>query len=288
MDIFRTCFLIVFLSAFIFSPKNSAQSAFPLSEGNSWFYTINYHFTNPPVPVSYFNYTVAGDTLMPNGKTYYILEPRDMFDEKYIRSDSQYVYYYSDGEEKKVFDLNATPHEPAIISWAAFMQATLDDTAEAIFFNRASLIYNFSLGGLQFADISLTKKFGYTAYEFFGDGDRNEVWELTGCIINDTIYGSITGISSDEKIPEEFALFQNYPNPFNPVTKFEFSIPSSDKIILSIYNSLGQLLNVLIDKELVAGKYSIQWNASAYPSGVYYYKIESKYFSQVKKCILLK
>jgi hypothetical protein len=100
------------------------------------------------------------------------------------------------------------------------------------------------------------------------------------------------GITSNEnEIPEVYSLHQNYPNPFNPSTTIRFSIPSNgggDVVNLNIYNSIGQLVVSLIDKKLAAGNYELVWDASAYPSGVYFYKIQIGNFTDMKKMVLIK
>ncbi len=102
----------------------------------------------------------------------------------------------------------------------------------------------------------------------------------------------IINLSSGKELPSEFALHQNYPNPFNPSTKIKYDLPKEAKVVLKIYNVLGQEMKVLVDDIQHAGFKSVEWNGSEYPSGVYIYKMiaesESNYFIQVKKLVLLK
>ncbi len=88
--------------------------------------------------------------------------------------------------------------------------------------------------------------------------------------------------------PLNFSLEQNFPNPFNPVTTIKFALPVSGNINLSIYNSLGEKVETLTNQFLEAGYHKIEWRANNYSSGVYYYRIESENFSDVKKMLLLK
>ena len=296
MNIIKYIYVLYLISVFIFisSVEDLAQDVLPLAKGNEWYYTISYYFHYPPVPPSSYKFSIIGDTVMSNGKIYWIMEPRDMFNEKYIRCDSQNVYYWqedynndSNYVEKGIFDIGNTPGTTDTIEWN-FQFITADESIQNGLFGKSITIYNFDLGGLLFGNISLSKEFGYTRHEYLGDSDTHDVWELTGCIISDTLYGKMTDIHSDEKNPQIFTLFQNYPNPFNPTTKIEFIIPSNSLVTLSIYNLLGQLLEVLIKKELSAGRYTIFWNASKYSSGLYFYRIESKYFTSTKKCLLVK
>jgi photosystem II stability/assembly factor-like uncharacterized protein len=86
---------------------------------------------------------------------------------------------------------------------------------------------------------------------------------------------------------DEFKLAQNYPNPFNPSTTIEYSIPRSGIVQIVIYNLLGEIEEILVNKFLTAGSYRIHYDASLLPAGVYFYKITSGNFSETKKMILL-
>jgi hypothetical protein len=132
----------------------------------------------------------------------------------------------------------------------------------------------------------------------------SETYTLRGCYINGTIYGDtsiylgIIQVSSE--IPVNFSLSQNYPNPFNPVTKIKFSIPHVEvaymrPVQLKVYDALGKEVAVLVNQQLQPGTYEADWDASAFPSGVYYYKLEvspstgsGRGFTESKKMVLVK
>jgi len=100
---------------------------------------------------------------------------------------------------------------------------------------------------------------------------------------------SLVGIVGNSNIiPKVFKLYENYPNPFNPTTDIKFDIPNSADVKIVMYNTLGQQSAVLVDGHYAAGSYSVQWNASNYPSGVYFYRITAGSFTDVKKMVLLK
>lgn len=103
--------------------------------------------------------------------------------------------------------------------------------------------------------------------------------------------GGITGIDmdADNAIPVAYSLEQNFPNPFNPSTTIEFSLTKSSVVTLSIYNSLGQLVDQIIDnRELSAGNYREVWQPNNLPSGVYIYQLSTRHGSVSKRMILLK
>ena len=81
---------------------------------------------------------------------------------------------------------------------------------------------------------------------------------------------------------------QNYPNPFNPVTKIQYDIAKKSDVTLSIYDILGKHIETLVNETKDAGSYIVEYNASALPSGLYFYKLEAGNFSEVKKMILIK
>ncbi len=89
-------------------------------------------------------------------------------------------------------------------------------------------------------------------------------------------------------IPSEFALRQNYPNPFNPTTVFNCDIPSESHVNLSIYDINGRVIRTLINKKQNSGYYSVQWNDSGIPSGLYFYQIMAGAFFDVKKFVIIK
>ncbi len=100
---------------------------------------------------------------------------------------------------------------------------------------------------------------------------------------------SSIGIKSlGNQIPTEFSLNQNYPNPFNPVTHISFSIPKSEYVKLTVYNALGKEIEKLISSYLQAGTYQTSWNASNYPSGIYFYRLEAGNFTRTFKMVLVK
>jgi hypothetical protein len=88
--------------------------------------------------------------------------------------------------------------------------------------------------------------------------------------------------------PGKWNLAQNYPNPFNPVTTLSYQIPKAAKVTLSIYNIRGQLVKTLVNKNQIAGSYSIIWNANGLSSGIYFYKIKAEDFTEIKKCLIVK
>jgi len=99
----------------------------------------------------------------------------------------------------------------------------------------------------------------------------------------------ITGVENHAaEIPNEFKLSQNYPNPFNPVTKIEYQIPSQSNVLLKVYDYTGKKVQTLVSEVKSAGSYTVDFNASALSSGIYFYKLEAGTFTSAKKMTILK
>jgi photosystem II stability/assembly factor-like uncharacterized protein len=97
------------------------------------------------------------------------------------------------------------------------------------------------------------------------------------------------------EVPSGYTLKQNYPNPFNPTTNIKFDIPENGKwkmenniVSLKIYDILGKEMETLVNEKLKPGTYDVIWDASQYPSGVYFYRLITDGFSETKKMILVK
>jgi hypothetical protein len=89
-------------------------------------------------------------------------------------------------------------------------------------------------------------------------------------------------------VPDKFYLSQNYPNPFNPVTKINFSIPKNNFVTLKVFDVVGREVASLVNSNLNAGEYSVTFDAAKLSSGVYFYKLITADFSDVKKMIVVK
>ena len=97
---------------------------------------------------------------------------------------------------------------------------------------------------------------------------------------------SISNIS--EVNPEGFSLYQNYPNPFNPNTIIKYKLGRPNFVSLKIYNSKGNEVASLVNSRQTTGEYKIEFDASKYPSGVYYYKLTANNYSETKSMVLVK
>ena len=92
----------------------------------------------------------------------------------------------------------------------------------------------------------------------------------------------------DFHLPFNYNLINIYPNPFNPSTTISFTIPEFGLTSITAYDITGRKLETLTNEVLSIGNYSINWNASSYPSGVYLIKMDCGEFTQTQKVVLVK
>ena len=97
---------------------------------------------------------------------------------------------------------------------------------------------------------------------------------------------SVTG--STVIIPTEYVLHPAFPNPFNPVTTISYGLPFETHITLNVYDVEGRRITTLTEGIRTAGTHTVEWNASSYPSGVYFVKLDAGQFTQTQKLILVK
>lgn len=124
-------------------------------------------------------------------------------------------------------------------------------------------------------------------YIFAGTAGNYSVWRR---LLSDIT--EIQNISTET--PSSYSLSQNYPNPFNPVTKIRFSVPQvrllfgGDLIKLKVFDVLGREVQTLVNEKLSPGTYSVDWNASDFPSGVYLYRLQAGDYIMTKRMLMIK
>ncbi len=145
--------------------------------------------------------------------------------------------------------------------------------------------------GLKYDMVNTRNLNGIGIWALSYDGTYNELWNTIS-----RKFG-VTGIKVIGESPDKFSLSQNYPNPFNPITKIKFQAPHSppgrgmQDVSLRIYNVLGEEAAVIFSSpwgRIGGAGYEVEWDASNYPSGIYFYKLETNGFTETKKMILIK
>jgi hypothetical protein len=216
-------------------------------------------------------------------------------------------------EDGKLFYQSDVDNHRFIIEWSEvghFGDYTNKETFEIILFDPA--YYNTSTGDgeiiCQYKNISEpgTSTVGIeNSSEDVGiQYVYNEMYNLTASELVDnfaikfttnapTVVSVDDEISSDNILPDAYVLEQNYPNPFNPETRIRYAIPEPGHVTLKIYDVHGQLIRTLQDENQLPGRYERIWDgnneySNKVSSGVYFYRLQSNNFTQVRKMILLK
>lgn len=142
-----------------------------------------------------------------------------------------------------------------------------------------------ALTGASFSDANLA---GFDVVTYRGAIGSGSNW-LTGWTQWDPKNYATVGIQPiSNELPSAYKLAQNFPNPFNPSTKINFSILKSGFAVLKIYDMTGKEVSSLVNENLTAGVYSVDFNASNLTSGIYFYTLRTSDFSETKKMMLLK
>jgi hypothetical protein len=102
------------------------------------------------------------------------------------------------------------------------------------------------------------------------------------------VVAPLTDVDNSPTSPTKYELRQNYPNPFNPVTTISYHLPLSSHVILKVFDILGREVATLVNARKEAGQYSIRWDASAMPSGMYFYYLQSGNYSKTNNMVLIK
>ncbi len=121
-------------------------------------------------------------------------------------------------------------------------------------------------------------------FDFYG----NKIFSGNAPDIGIYEYQNPNSVLNGEKTLCDFSLSQNFPNPFNPSTTISYSLPKDGFVKLVVFNSIGQVIAELINEEQNNGKHYVIFNAKNFPSGVYFYRLETSNNSQVKKMLLVK
>ena len=122
---------------------------------------------------------------------------------------------------------------------------------------------------------------------FVGSGS-NEQYYLS-CGSQFVKVNTITGVHRTENssLPDRYSLSQNYPNSFNPSTTIRYDLPRAANVTLRIFNALGQVVAVLVNREMEAGYHQVHWSATL-PSGVYFYRLQAGEYVETRKMMFLK
>ncbi|MFN3872212.1 MAG: T9SS type A sorting domain-containing protein [Ignavibacterium sp.] len=274
-------FALLFIT--LFSLNHYYAQPLPLRMGNSWTYERESGFKG--------KVTIIDSGIVINGKSYFSTGVRNYF--RFDKFDSVYYYINTiDSQEVAYYKKGITYGDT--VNFLYFNQPSyfclelefLDNVFDSIVTIKW---VKYEYGGLVVTDRLWTEEFGMLAERDAVTG--TVYYTLLGCVIDGKVYGDTTVVSVGDyntEIPEHFELFQNYPNPFNPTTVISWQSPIGSHTTLKVYDILGNEVATLVDEYREAGRYKVEFYASNLPSGVYFYKIVARDFTDIKKLVLLR
>ena len=291
--------IILSLTSQIFS-QSSFIDLYPLHIGDYWQYkvTVDSDF-NTEDTIYYSNREVLRDTIMPNGEVY-----KKIFDSRiltlqpyrYLRIDSTTgcIYNYDpygnyNNDELLRDSLKMMEGDSFMAEDGYTIICTLVDTIELFAENRLRKHFYFPLIPI-YGEHKYVKGVGETyRWEHSEPIVRVDIYsELTYAKINGEEFGQLVNISDNRTGKYSYTLLQNYPNPFNPSTKIKYQIPDLSFVTIKVFDVLGNEIATLVNEELLAGEYEVDFNATILTSGIYFYQLNSADFIQTKKMILLR
>jgi len=258
----------------LFNNLNS-QPKFPLEIGTKWYIAFwngqsyNYYLTE-----------INKDTILTDGLTYSILDSYDI-DGKLIMS----TYYRQSGSQ-------VIEYPDKVILDYAWEEGDTADWSSGVTIGMVKfplgkypVSYNngtYDIGEVCFACVTSTFNInsGFDILMWYHI-NHAQYYKVVGSIIN----GEKKGYFGP---PAYFALYQNYPNPFNPKTTISFDIPDPCLITLTVYDILGNKIEILLNEEKPEGSYEVEFEGNDLSSGIYFYKLSAESYSSTKKMILLK
>lgn len=272
--------------------QGNPKDFYPMQVGNVWQY--NALEGAYPYPVTY---TITRDTVMPNGRKYYL------FDGGFYRilrmDDSLNVYLYQDDHPSGEILLDKLGAKPGD-KWTSFegtwlREATMVEYREAVIFGDTVEVRRISYKHSIDKEMQYADTFG----PFYRIIEGPIYYSLIGAIINGKRYGNLV-VSNVEPIaaPVKFHVSQNYPNPFNPSTTIRYSVGGSNGgqavfVRLVLYNILGQEVKTLVASLQEPGSYHVTWDGTdnggkRVPSGVYIYRLIAGSYVSAKTMVLVK
>ncbi len=275
----------------IITTQADAQFYYPTQVGNKWIYDeISYSigfYSRDTTSVS-----IVRDTLMPNGFIYSKFDRYDQIDGKFIRSDSNWIYYYNhpDSTDIPFFKLNASVDEQWNVNLYRWFTVRYLGIDSVTIFNTSTNIKRFYLDGLAVMYVYLSDKFGPIFVRDMHDPPGVVITDkfLIGAVISDTSYGIVLSVPMSDEILADYTIEQNYPNPFNSSTIIKYHIPQKEFVTIKVYNILGQEIKSLVNETKDQGSHKIKLDAGRMPSGLYLYRIKAGAFTETKKMLIIR
>lgn len=269
---------------------------YPLKTGNYWIYN-NYKVKVSPPELTFLSKTtvkVIGDTTLSNGKNYFILL-RDSI-AQYERIDTLNGILFSakvineDVVEKALCYLYADEGSNYLINRPNITgKFTTYYSTTSVFDHPEIPIRKFAMTTDTSYNFSLLKDIGlYTERSLISTG-YNNLSVLIYAEIDSVQYGELVSVEDELTTVVDYSLNQNYPNPFNPSTTINYSIPKEGLVKIKVFDILGREVTQLVNSQMQAGTYKVEFNSAGLASGVYIYSLfVDNNLKSSKKMILIK
>ncbi len=287
--------------------SNAAAAAdilFPLDKGDFWQYRAMIKNENDTAySVEYGTRMVLGDTTCSNGRTYAVVSDSNLgpggygaVQEGLIRIDSATgcVYQFSGGGEEIIDSLEMEKGDQLITYPRPPYPLTCISVDTELVFGQMRTVKKFSVDYtvLDPSEFEYDYAAGVGMIEMSSlggpSGSASATDSLVFARINGIEYGNLVNVQTTPVSPSTFELSQNYPNPFNPTTDIEYRIAGAGFVSLKIFDVLGREVETLVNMAEQPGSYTVTFDGSNLPSGVYFYRLKVGRFMAVKKLMLIK
>ena len=269
---------------------------FPLHVGNFWQYKVTVDYPSNYEDTVYYVYReILKDTLMLNGFVYkYVYATSDAWPHQdYLRVDSLTgcIYKYDDysNEEFLIDSLRMITGNSIISGYGFQIECVSVDSIYLFGESRLTKYFSFPLIQARL-DYMYAEGIGqiYRLFSYGQIGVTNVISEVTYAKVNGNEFGALVSVNNNYFKELSYLLSQNYPNPFNPSTSIQYLIGSRQFVTLKVYDVLGNEIAILVNEELQAGEYEVEFDGTGLPSGIYFYKLQAGDYNQTKKMILIK
>lgn len=284
---------------------DTALTFYPLGKGNRWQYlseTVG-SWGYPSIPAHFYQVDIVGDTTLPNGKTYFIVESSEKTGAhpRLQRIDSVTAQIFavdsSNNPQEYAIDSLRAPQRsgfigcrirsiPATIMWSIDSQN---------YFASQRMCRNYETVRIfgPYISYTLARDIGLAAIQYGAyDLDQNVLSRTTDSVVYAKIgakeSGALVFVPQQSQVVSTFHLYQNYPNPFNPVTTIEYQLLTTSNVSLMVFDLLGNQVTNLVNGKEEAGLHSVKFSGNNLSSGIYYYRLKAGSFTSSKKLILLK
>ena len=266
---------------------DSALAFYPMAIGNVWQFDYRSGLITPMRHDGYGTRSIAGDTLMPNGRVYKVQVPAGYSYGQSITflridSGSAIVFQYTGQGASGELMIDSLLARPGDVFSGTRMGSSLLDTI----LGQPTVTKMFYLG--PFLTWGLSYRIGPISF-WWGDYSGVRDATLVYAKIKGQEYGTLVSANTTaQPIPKDFQLSPNSPNPFNPSTTIRYALAQRAHVTVTAFNTLGQVVATLVNEIQEAGYHNVRFDGTGLASGVYFYRIVAGTYVETKKLVILR